>query len=139
MIKTATLALRKIGYKDANVNVSFVKDKTIKKLNKMHRGKDYATDVLSYELPECFPSSSGVCVGDIIISVETASRNAKEDGKTLKAELMELLVHGILHLCGYDHEDVPKAKRDKMFKMQGIIMKEVLSQDGRLKRNKREL
>ncbi len=120
------MALQKINCDDARINISLVKDATIKKLNKFYRGKNYATDVLSFEVPKGFPKcSKTTCVGDIIISVDTASKNAKEDGRTLNAELQELLVHGILHLYGYDHEKVSKAKSEKMFKMQRNIMKGV--------------
>ena len=127
MIRTAKLALQKVNCDDACVNVCFVKDGTIKKLNKLHRGKNYATDVLSFDVPKRFPKCCKTYIGDIIISVETAARNAKDDKRTLTMELQELLVHGILHLCGYDHEKVSKAKGDKMFRLQNKIMKEVLS------------
>ena len=126
LITTAKVALQKINCDDAQINICLVKDSTIKKLNKFYRGKNYATDVLSFEIPSNFPKQSkATCAGDIIISIETASKNAKNDGRTLNAELKELLVHGILHLYGYDHEKVTKAKSDKMFKMQRNIMKEV--------------
>ena len=116
---TAELALLKVNCDNASINVCFVKDRTIKKLNKLHRGKNYATDVLSFDVPKGFPKC--YCyIGDIIISVDTAAMNAKEDKKSLTMELQELLVHGILHLCGYDH-------CDKMFRLQGRIMEEVLS------------
>jgi probable rRNA maturation factor len=127
LIRTAELTLQKVNCDDASINVCFVKDGTIKKLNKLHRGKDYATDVLSFDVPKGFPKCMGRYMGDIIISVDTAARNAKQDGRTLTTELQELLVHGILHLCGYDHEKVSKARSDKMFSLQKKIMKEVLS------------
>lgn len=126
LITTAKVALQKVNCDDAQINISLVKDATIKKLNKLYRGKNYATDVLSFEVPKSFPKcGKACCVGDVIIGIETASRNAKNDGRTLNEELKELLVHGILHLCGYDHEKVSKAKTEKMFKMQRNIMKEV--------------
>ena len=126
LITTAKRALRKINCDDAYINICLVKDATIKKLNKVYRGKNCATDVLSFEVPRTFPKcNKGSCVGDIIISVDTASKNAKDDGRTLNVELKELLVHGILHLYGYDHEKVSKAKSEKMFRMQRNIMKGV--------------
>jgi len=127
LIKTACLTLQKVSCDNVRINVCFVKDRTIKKLNKLHRGKDYATDVLSFNVPKGFPQPDNLCcAGDIIISVDTAARNAKEAGVTLTTELAELLVHGILHLCGYDHENVSKVKGEKMFRLQKKIMKEVL-------------
>ena len=120
LITTAKVALQKSNCDDAQINICLVKDPTIKKLNKTYRGKNYATDVLSFEVPKGFPGKAkSCCVGDVIISVETAARNAKEDGKSLNSELMELLVHGILHLCGYDHGD-------KMLRLQKAAIKEAL-------------
>ena len=119
LITTAKAALQKINCDDAQINICLVKDPTIKKLNKVYRGKNYATDVLSFEVPKDFPRSRNLCcVGDVIISVDTASKNAKNDGRTLNEELKELLVHGILHLCGYKHGK-------KMFKLQSETMKGV--------------
>ena len=126
LITTAKVALQTINCDDARINICLVKDSTIKKLNNVYRGKNYATDVLSFEVPKSFPKcSKATCAGDIIISVDTASKNAKSDGRTLNEELKELLIHGILHLYGYNHEKVSKAKSEKMFKMQRAIMKEV--------------
>ena len=126
LITTAKKALQKLNCDKAIINICLVKDATIKKLNKVYRGKNSATDVLSFEIPKNFPKHSKVaCAGDIIISIDTAYKNAKSDGRALNTELKELLVHGILHLYGYDHEKVSKAKREKMFTMQRNIMKGV--------------
>jgi probable rRNA maturation factor len=74
-------------------------DRAVRTLNARYRGKDKATDVLS------FPGPGGeVGLGDIVISVETAARNAKEYGRTLPQELDILALHGFLHVLGYDHE-----------------------------------
>ena len=73
----------------------------MRELNRTYRGIDRTTDVLS------FPQSEGPdfsILGDIIISVDTARRNAKTHGITLKMELKKLIIHGILHLLGYDHK-----------------------------------
>jgi probable rRNA maturation factor len=74
-------------------------DRVIRPLNARYRGKDKATDVLS------FPGEGGETgLGDVLISVETAARNAKELGRTLLQELDVLALHGFLHVLGYDHE-----------------------------------
>ena len=74
-------------------------DRAVRTLNARYRGKDKPTDVLS------FPGPGGeVGLGDIVISVETAARNAKEYGRTLPQELDILALHGFLHVLGYDHE-----------------------------------
>ena len=74
-------------------------DRALRTLNARYRGKDKPTDVLS------FPGPGGeVGLGDIVISVDTAARNAKEYGRTLPQELDILALHGFLHVLGYDHE-----------------------------------
>ena len=84
---------------DSSVTIAFVSDKRIRLLNQQFRGIDKATDVLS------FPSGpSGGELGDIAISVDTAARQAKENGLRLNGEIAQLILHGLLHLCGYDHE-----------------------------------
>ncbi len=72
-------------------------DRLIRSLNRRFRGKDRATDVLSF-------MGHGAGSGDVIISVETAERNARGLGRLLGAELERLVLHGYLHLLGYDHE-----------------------------------
>jgi len=74
-------------------------DRVVRPLNARYRGKDKATDVLS------FPGEGGeMGLGDVLISVETAARNAKGLGRTLAQELDVLALHGFLHVLGYDHE-----------------------------------
>jgi rRNA maturation RNase YbeY len=91
-----------------------VDDAAIRKLNKKWRNKDKATDVLSFPLLsvqelKLAPSHPGALVlGDIVISVPTAKRQAAERGHRLSVELEILLVHGLLHLLGYDHEHSPR-------------------------------
>jgi rRNA maturation RNase YbeY len=78
-----------------------VKDLTIHSLNRRYRGKDKPTDVLSFPLTdELYPE----LLGDVVISVDTATRQARRRGHSLREELQILLIHGILHLLGYDHE-----------------------------------
>jgi len=81
----------------AEVGITFVDDKFIRKLNKKFRGLDRATDVLSFEMKE------GGELGDIVISVDSAQRNAKRYKVPLRGELRRLVVHGLLHLLGLDH------------------------------------
>jgi len=74
-------------------------------LNQQYRGKDRTTDVLSFALQEGrFNKVQPNMLGDIVISVPTAGRQAVDAGLTLQQELERLLVHGLLHLIGYDHE-----------------------------------
>ncbi|PWT92577.1 MAG: rRNA maturation RNase YbeY [Blastocatellia bacterium] len=96
---TTAKMLVAIGHPNASVTVAFVSDKKIRELNKNFRGIDKATDVLS------FPTlNEDEGLGDIAISVDRAKSQAKENGLTFDGEVSQLLLHGLLHLSGYDHE-----------------------------------
>jgi probable rRNA maturation factor len=88
------------------VSVMLTTDPAIKQLNKQFRGKNKATDVLSFPADNSFPGISGedLLAGDLAISVPTAARQAAEQGHDLKSEIKILLLHGLLHLNGMDHE-----------------------------------
>lgn len=96
--------------KDAEVSVSFVSNKEIRNLNNTYRNKDKSTDVLSFPLGENgvydYNNESGAyLLGDIVISLETAIKQANMYGHSLEREIGFLTVHSMLHLMGYDHED----------------------------------
>lgn len=97
-----------------NLEVSFVltSDEQIQKLNREYRGKDKPTDVLAFAQREGeFGSLAGELLGDVIVSVPTAERQARAAGKTLMDELTMLLAHGLLHLLGWDHDTAAKDRR----------------------------
>lgn len=98
-LRLATTAVKLGG----EVAVLLTSDAKIRRLNSEFRKKDAATDVLSFPAPEPVPGHlrSG---GDLAISLETAARQAQEEGHALFTELKMLLLHGVLHLAGYDHE-----------------------------------
>ncbi len=88
---------------EGEVGVKFCSDSTMATYNRKYRGKSGPTDVLSF--PEGSMDPEGFTyIGDIVIAVPVAARQAKEAGHPLAAELKLLLLHGILHLAGYDHE-----------------------------------
>ena len=90
---------------DAEVSVLLIGDGGMRTLNRRYRGKDRTTDVLSFPLREGkFSRVQPHLLGDIVISVPAAARQAKAAGETLLNEIDRLLVHGFLHLLGYDHE-----------------------------------
>jgi len=94
----------------AEISVTFVDDERIHEINKEHRNIDSSTDVLSFPLGENGEYDrnldTGACLlGDIVISVPTAVRQAKTYGHTLQREIGFLTVHSMLHLLGYDHEE----------------------------------
>lgn len=96
---------------DAEVSVTLCDNAYIKKINRKFRGKNSATDVLSFPMYDFSGDDEillldGECLtlGDIIISVERAEKQAREIGNTLNEEIVFLTVHSMLHLLGYDHE-----------------------------------
>ena len=97
--------LRSIGLHDAELSVLFVGDRAMRSLNRRYRGKDKTTDVLSFSLREgAFSHIQPHILGDIVIAVPAAARQAAEAGHAVGREIEVLLVHGLLHLLGYDHE-----------------------------------
>src|SRR6476659_9383828 len=96
----ATKALNAIGKSESSATIAFVSDKKIRELNRQFRGVDKATDVLSFPAGGSDDSE----LGDIAISVDTAATQAKENGLKFENEIAQLILHGLLHLSGYDHE-----------------------------------
>jgi probable rRNA maturation factor len=81
-------------------------------LNRRYRGKDETTDVLSFSLREGrFASIQPDMLGDIVISIPVAARQARKEGHSIAREIDRLLVHGLAHLLGYDHERGPREAR----------------------------
>ncbi|MDQ6930027.1 MAG: rRNA maturation RNase YbeY [Candidatus Eremiobacteraeota bacterium] len=110
--RTAKLLLAAIGEKKSALSISFVDDRTIRELNREHRGKDKPTDVLSFPLLAAGESSLGErLLGDVVISVDTARRQAAGYDATLEAEVNRLLIHGVLHVMGHDHEESAEQER----------------------------
>jgi len=86
------------------VTVAFVSDRAMRELNRLWRHKQGTTDVLSFPVEQDeFEKAEGSSLGDVVISVEQAARQAKENGLTLDQEIAQLILHGLIHLCGYDH------------------------------------
>ena len=108
----ADATLGAVGRSGTSLTVAFVRDRFMRELNKKFRGSNQTTDVLSFPAEEDYQSAGGVNfisagathIGDIVISTETALRQANEEGHPFSREVDELVIHGVLHLCGYDHE-----------------------------------
>ena len=104
--------LAALGRRDAELSIVLVSDPLMRRLNRQWRGKDRPTDVLSFSQREGGGMVPPALLGDVVISVATARRQAKECGETLAACSERLLIHGLLHLLGYDHErSAPEALR----------------------------
>ncbi len=106
--KLVTSVLKKVfesENKDGEISVVFIDDDGILKLNREYRCINRPTDVLSFALNQGdLPDPQPGMWGDIVISVETAARQAVEAGDSFENEITRLLIHGALHLLGYDHE-----------------------------------
>ncbi len=110
--RAARALLAAVGRPGAALSLTFVGDAAMRRLNREHRGRDRTTDVLSFPLYEPFtvpkgavPGAPEVLLGDVIISVDAANRQAAAYEATLDDEIERLLVHGVLHLLGHDHEE----------------------------------
>ncbi len=100
----ATRAAKVLPEEVAGVTIAFVSDRAMSELNRMWRHKRGTTDVLSFPAEQDqFEKAQGTSLGDVVISFEQASRQAKENGLTLDQEIAQLILHGMIHLCGYDH------------------------------------
>jgi probable rRNA maturation factor len=101
----AERALHATGENKREVTIVFVADSAIKKLNRQFRGRNYPTDVLSFPTQhERFEEELNNDLGEVVISLDRAAVQAKENGLTLTNEVAQLILHGLLHLCGHDHE-----------------------------------
>ncbi len=101
----AEKAIEKISEtRERAVTIAFISDGRMRKLNLQFRAKHSTTDVLSFPFePEEFETDADY-LGDIVISVAQAEKQSRQNSLTLEHELKQLILHGILHLCGYDHE-----------------------------------
>jgi probable rRNA maturation factor len=113
--------LKNLNITKSEISISFVGEDRIREINHQYRGKNAVTDVLSFSINEINPENGLQMLGDILISVPTAKEQAEMIGDSLKKEIDLLVIHGILHLCGYDHEN--KDDEKKMFSIQQHLLK----------------
>jgi len=104
------------------VTVVFSNDEEIRGLNRVYRGKDKPTDVLSFSAGESFPPGEET-LGDIIISIDTAAGQARKRRWSVEKEVRVLLIHGVLHLLGYDHE----TDDGEMIALERVVRRKLLS------------
>ena len=121
--------LADVGEPSAELGILFVGDQRMQGLNRRYRGKDRTTDVLAFAMREA-RTPYAIChmpdmLGDVVISAPTAWRQAREAGQSFDEEIVRLLVHGILHLCGYDHERSEKEAR-RMHRRERMILRVLL-------------
>jgi probable rRNA maturation factor len=114
------------------LSILFVGDRQMRSFNRQYRGKDRTTDVLAFSMREA-PPFSGRLLGDVVIAVPTAARQARQGRRSLDEELTILLVHGILHLCGYDHERSEK-EAHRMHRREGMILRSITRRSKRVRK-----
>ncbi len=129
----AVLVMEKFPH-DAEVSVSFVSNAEIRNLNKIYRQKDRVTDVLSFPLGlngkyDINKETGCALLGDVVISLETAMRQAEVYGHSLEREIGFLTVHSMLHLLGYDHETSPLEERQMREKEETVLEELGISRD----------
>ncbi len=123
--RAAQATLTAEGYPDGEITIVLTDDARVRWLNRTYAGVDAPTDVLAFGAQEGDPSfvvppEAGHYLGDIVISVPFAARQAAEQGHSLAAELRLLVVHGTLHLLGYDH--LTEDERREMWRRQESIL-----------------
>jgi len=120
LARTASRLLSLVKAEGAELGVMLVSDRRMQALNLKYRRKDRPTDVLAFPMQEGrFARFSGPLLGDIVISLETAQHQAIERRHSLDQEVLRLLIHGVLHLLGFDHERGPRdaaqmARKERM-------------------------
>ena len=123
----ATVVLKKINRSKCSATITLIRDGEMQRLNFDYRGIDKPTDVLSFayqeDLSDNDPNHNPAELGDCVISVETAVRYAQEQDISFATEINWLVIHGILHLAGYDHE----TDNGEMRRLEKRLRKELLS------------
>ena len=119
VIECVDRALNAMGEKDAELSLMLVNDMYIRNLNWKYRRSDSATDVLAFPMRDS-RGLSGSVLGDVVISAETAQREAKKRKKDFQEELDLYLIHGILHLLGYNDEK-PRARKKMQDKQKELV------------------
>lgn len=120
-VRTGRAVLAFLGEQDVELSVALVDDARMQQLNQQFRGKDRTTDVLAFSQRDGEALGETALLGDVVISIPTARRQAQERGHSVTVEVRELLVHGILHLLGYDHE-ISEAEAERMFTRQREVL-----------------
>ena len=131
------VALRACGQADGSLSVLVVDDSVVQRHNRDYRNRDAPTDVLSFaaregsQLPSDAPAELAAELdaelGDLLLAFPYATRQARKYGHSLAAELQLLVVHGTLHLVGYDHDT--EDRQSEMWRKQAEILKELTSED----------
>ena len=122
--RTARELVTALGRPEAELSVLLVDDRHIARLNREFLQREGPTNVIAFPMQEGrFAGLTPNLMGDVVISVDTAAREADRAGIAFERRLIELLVHGVLHLCGYDHEHDPAQARRMSAKSRALMRK----------------
>ena len=114
--------LSDLGCRESELSILLVDDDEMQRLNRAYLCRDRPTNVLAFAMREGKdPHLNPALLGDVVVSTETAQREALQRDVTLEEEMALLLVHGILHLLGYDHEDAPSAAAEMQAKEEEVL------------------
>jgi probable rRNA maturation factor len=122
-LERAALAVLAHGSTDGDISIVLTDDAQLHEMNRAYLGIDAPTDVLSFPASETDPDTGRRYLGDILISVPRAEEQARTAGHSLEAEAQLLVVHGTLHLLGYDHAGA--AEKTRMWKAQAEVLEEL--------------
>jgi probable rRNA maturation factor len=126
VIDIAKRALVSEGVREAMISVTFVGTRAIAALNRKHLGHHGATDVISFGFSES--ARKGPVIGDIYIAPDVARANARIHGSRVGEEVARLIVHGVLHVLGYDHADDESRTASPMWRRQERIVQRVVGE-----------
>jgi probable rRNA maturation factor len=125
MEKIAQAILNALAFPEAELSILMVDDPTIEQLNRTYLHRKGPTNVIAFPMREgSFGDINPQLLGDVVISTDTAAKEAEATGITAEARIYELLLHGILHLLGYDHEDDEQQARrmeEKSAEIMGLL------------------
>ena len=114
--------MTELGFLDAELSLLLVDDSLIRELNRKHLGRNRPTNVLAFSMREGeFSSLHPHLLGDLVISVETAKRQSNRFGLNEREMVIFLMVHGVLHLIGYEHEGTKKGAREMLLKQRELF------------------
>jgi probable rRNA maturation factor len=114
--------LSDLGYHESELSILLVDDDEIQRLNREYLSRDHPTNVLAFAMREGEDEHlQPALLGDVVVSTETAQLEALQKGVTLEEEMALLLLHGILHLLGYDHENDPEAATEMEAKEEEVL------------------
>jgi len=134
--RLAQTILRELNHQDKEIGILFVDDRQIRDLNEKYLKRNRPTNVISFPMAQGeFSEITPQLLGDVVISAETAIRESQESGLSLEKEIAFLLIHGILHLMGYDHtggnriqmETIQEELLNRLWLIRGTEPKDTLS------------